>query len=344
MTDVLIRTTGRAGRITLSRPQSLNALTWEMCNAIEAALDAWRDDDAVELVVIDAAGDRAFCSGGDIAEMYHKGCAGDFDFGRRFWTEEYRLNAKVAEFPKPYVAFMQGYTMGGGVGVSCHGSHRVVGATTQVAMPECAIGIIPDVGGSLILSRTKGCIGHYIGTTGYRMGPGDAILAGFADTFMPEEKWPALIERLETSGDPACIADAARPAPEAPLAAIGDWIHRHYDRPSMAEVMRSLDTDRSDISAKTRKALSTGSPLAVACTHEAIARVRGATSIRRALELEYRFTYRAMEESDFLEGIRAAIIDKDRRPNWRHGTLEDVTEAEVAHMLMPLGADRLVLD
>ena len=344
MTDILIRKTGRAGRITLNRPQALNALTWDMCNAIEAALDAWRSDDAVQLVVIDAAGDRAFCSGGDIAEMYRRGRAGDFEFGRRFWSEEYRLNAKVAEFPKPYIAFMQGYTMGGGVGVSCHGSHRIVGTTTRVAMPECAIGIIPDVGGTLILSRAPRCLGNYIGTTGYRMGPGDAILAGFADMFIPEDHWPDLIVHLETGGDPACIDEAARTAPAAPLADRGGWIEGHFKHATMAEVMRSLDRDRSEISATTRKALSMGSPLAVACAHEAIARVRGATSIRRALELEYRFSYRAMEESDFLEGIRAAIIDKDRRPNWRHGTLDEVTEAEVAHMLMPLGANRLMLD
>ena len=229
MTDIQIRKTGRAGRITLNRPQALNALTWDMCLAIEAALDAWRDDDTVDLVVIDAAGERAFCSGGDIAEMYRRGRAGDYDFGRRFWTDEYRMNAKVAEFPKPYIAFMQGYTMGGGVGVSCHGSHRIVGGTTRVAMPECGIGIIPDVGGTLILSRAAGCLGHFIGTTGHRMDAGDAILAGFADTFIPETEWPALIERLEASGDPAVIAEAAHPAPSAEIASRRDWGQPHFN-------------------------------------------------------------------------------------------------------------------
>jgi len=151
--DIHIRTEGRAGRITLTRPKSLNALSYEMCLAIERALDAWRDDDAVALVLIDAEGDKAFCAGGDVQQLYEKGRAGDYTFGRRFWADEYRLNAKIAEYPKPYVALMQGFVMGGGVGISCHGSHRIVCDTTRIAMPECSIGLVPDVGGSLLLAR-----------------------------------------------------------------------------------------------------------------------------------------------------------------------------------------------
>ena len=147
MSDISIRITGRAGRITLTRPKALNALTYEMCLAIEDALDAWREDDAVDLVVMDAEGDRAFCSGGDIAELYATGTKGDFAYGRRFWADEYRLNAKIFAYPKPVVSFLQGFTMGGGVGLGCHGSHRVVGESSQIAMPECGIGLLPDVGG-----------------------------------------------------------------------------------------------------------------------------------------------------------------------------------------------------
>ena len=190
MSDILIRKIGRAGRITLNRPDALNALTYAMIHDIEAALDAWRDDDEVALVVIDAAGEKAFSAGGDIAEMYRTGTAGDFAYGRTFWADEYRVNAKIAEYPKPYVAFMQGFTMGGGVGVSCHGSHRVVGESSRIAMPECGIGLIPDVGGSFLLARAPGRLGEYLGTTGTRMGPGDAIFAGFADLFIPEAAGP----------------------------------------------------------------------------------------------------------------------------------------------------------
>ena len=152
MPDINIRLTGHAGRITLTRPKALNAMTYEMCLAIERALDDWRDDPAVALVVIDAEGDRAFCSGGDIAELYETGTKGDYAYGRRFWADEYRLNAKIFDYPKPVVSFLQGFVMGGGVGIGCHGSHRIVGETSQIAMPECGIGLVPDVGGSLMLA------------------------------------------------------------------------------------------------------------------------------------------------------------------------------------------------
>jgi enoyl-CoA hydratase len=344
MSDLLVSTKGRAGRITLNRPEALNALTWEMCLKIEDALDAWADDDEVALVIVDAAGEKAFCAGGDIAEMYRRGRAGDLAYGRRFWADEYRLNAKIAEYPKPYVAFMQGFTMGGGVGVACHGSHRIVGETSRIAMPECGIGLIPDVGGTMLLARAPGRLGEFLGTTGHRMDAGEAILAGFADSFVPETDWPALIAKLEASGDAGLIAGAARPAPQAKLSPSLDWIDRTFHGRTVGDVLRGLDGDRGEMSALTRKALAQGSPLSIACAYEAIGRVRGTSGIRRALEMEYRFTWRAVAESDFLEGIRAAIIDKDRSPDWRHASPEEVTPAEVARMLMPLGADRLTFE
>ncbi|RMD91318.1 MAG: enoyl-CoA hydratase/isomerase family protein, partial [Alphaproteobacteria bacterium] len=164
--EILIRKEGRAGRITLNRPEALNALTWPMVTAIEQALDAWADDDELALIVIDGAGERAFCAGGDIAELYRTGRAGDYDYGRRFWRDEYRMNAKLFHFPKPVVTFLHGFVMGGGVGVGCHGSHRIVCEGSVVAMPECGIGLVPDVGGSLILARAPGRLGEYLGTTG----------------------------------------------------------------------------------------------------------------------------------------------------------------------------------
>jgi enoyl-CoA hydratase len=169
----------------LNRPAALNALTWEMCTPDRGRAGRLGRDDAVAMLVIDAAGEKAFCAGGDIAEMYATGTAGDFDYGRRFWADEYRMNAKLFNFPKPVATFLQGFTMGGGVGVGCHASHRIVCDTSRIAMPECGIGLVPDVGGSLILARAPGRLGEYLGVTAARMGPGDAIYAGFADYLVP---------------------------------------------------------------------------------------------------------------------------------------------------------------
>ena len=220
MEDVLVRVEGRAGRITLNRPRVLNALSHAMAGAIATALDAWEGDPAVALVLIDGAGERAFCSGGDLAQIWEAARRGDFACERRFWADEYRLNARIARYPKPYVALMHGFVMGSGVGVSAHGSHRVVGESAAVAMPECAIGLVPDVGGTHLLAKAPGRLGEYLGLTGARMGPEDAIVAGFADSFVPEAEWPALAAELAATGDPAAIAARARPAPAGALGAL----------------------------------------------------------------------------------------------------------------------------
>ena len=203
MSDINIRVAGHAGRITLTRPKALNALTYDMCLAIDAALKDWAGNDNVRLVVIDAEGEKAFCAGGDIAEMYYTGTKGNYDYGRKFWRDEYRMNARISEYPKPVVGFLQGFTMGGGVGVGCHGSHRVVGESSQISMPEAGIGLVPDVGGSLLLALAPGRLGEYLGITAARMNAGDAVFAGFADHFIPEDQWPALIAALEETGDAA---------------------------------------------------------------------------------------------------------------------------------------------
>lgn len=343
MSEIDIRIDGRAGRITLNRPQALNALTYGMVQAIDAALRGWAGDDRVTLLVIDAAGDKAFCAGGDIADLYATGRAGDFDFGRRFWRDEYRMNARLAEFPKPVVSLMQGFTMGGGVGVGCHASHRIVGDTSQIAMPECGIGLVPDVGGSLILARAPGRLGEYLGTTAARMRPGDAILAGFADYYLPEGDWPDLIATLCANGDWQAVEAAARPAPAAPLADLGDQIDAHFRYDTLLGILNSLRAEDSDFARAALKSLARNAPLAMACTVEMLHRLRGADSIRTALGMEYRYTFRAMEHGDFLEGIRAAIIDKDRNPTWRHG-LDRVTGMDVANMLLPLGPDALTFE
>ena len=173
--DIFIRKSGYIGHITLNRPDVLNSLTYSMILSIEKALIEWETDENIALIIIDAEGDRAFCAGGDIQILYENGFKKNFAYGKKFWADEYRLNEKIANYKKPFVAFMQGFTMGGGVGVSCHGSHRIVGETSKIAMPECSIGLVPDVGGSFLLAKLPGNIGIFLGVTGKRMRASDAI-------------------------------------------------------------------------------------------------------------------------------------------------------------------------
>ncbi|SIO33211.1 enoyl-CoA hydratase/isomerase family protein [Vannielia litorea] len=346
MSDIHIRTEGRAGRITLTRPKALNALTYEMCRAIDAALIGWATDPATDLVLIDAEGDKAFCAGGDIVEMYQTGTAGNFDYGRTFWRDEYAMNARIARFPKPVVAFMQGFTMGGGVGLGCHASVRIIGDSAQLAMPECGIGLVPDVGGSHILARLSALhpgAGAWLGITGHRL-RGMHGLFGFADHFVAEHHWPELKARMVESGR----AEIPPGIGASDLAAQADFyiemrqMAAHFARPR-TEIAASLAADPSDLAAQALKALTRADPLAAACHIEILSRLGPGSTIEQALALEYRFTHRCMEQGNFLEGIRAAVIDKDRTPKWRHATLSDVTDAEVSAMLAPLGADELTL-
>jgi len=345
MSDIDIRRDGRAGRITLTRPQALNALTHDMCLAIEAALDGWRDDDAVALVLIDAAGERAFCSGGDIVNMYQTGRAGDFAYGQRYWRDEYRMNAKLARYPKPVVSLMQGFTMGGGVGVGCHASHRVVCETSRIAMPECSIGLVPDVGGSYLLARAPGRLGDYLGVTGARMAPADAMLAGFADHFVAGAQWPALIAALVQTGDPQAVMAVARPAPSGMLAAHRPEIDRLFAADDLGDILRALKAGGGEFASGALNLIARGSPLSMACTVEMLRRLRRqGPTIAAALRQEYRFTCRAPEHADFIEGIRAAIIDKDKSPHWRHAAPGTVPADDVAFMLASLGDTELHLE
>ncbi|WP_373944468.1 enoyl-CoA hydratase/isomerase family protein [Paracoccus marcusii] len=329
MDDLTIRTAGRAGRITFTRPKALNALTHAMARAIHDALDGWRDDPAVALVIINAEGDRAFCAGGDIAAVYHAGRAGDHQVGRDFFRDEYRMNAAIADFPKPIVAFMQGFVMGGGVGVGGHASHRIVGDTTRIAMPESGIGLIPDVGGTWLLGRAPGRIGEYLAMTGGRMTAGDAIHAGFADMYIPEADWPGLIAMLEDSGDVTGLR--GHPAPAATLdrrdlSAFGGR--------TLADITVALQEAGDD---ESLEALRRNSPLSMAAGLAMVRAARGDDCMQQSLSREYRFTARATAESDFLEGVRAQIIDKDRKPVWRRDASDDTLRA----MLAPLGDDEL---
>ncbi len=341
MADVSARLEGRAGIITLTRPQALNALSHPMSLAVEAALDAWRDNANVALVIMEAEGEKAFCAGGDIASIYHQAKAGELQPARDFWREEYRLNVKIAEYPKPIVSFMQGFIMGGGVGLGCHGRHRIVGDTSKVAMPECGIGLIPDVGGSLILARAPGRIGEYVGLTGERLNAADAIFAGFANLYVPESEWPALKAALVETGDAELAEKAGREAQGAALPALMPMLERVFSAGTVSGILERLEAEEGEAAQKALAAIRRGSPISLAATLEIVRRARSFSSVREAVALEYRFTWRSHEQGDFVEGIRAQLIDKDRTPHWKHPAADAAPPDYIAMMLESLGENEI---
>lgn len=331
---------GRLGRLRLNRPDALNALTHDMALAMEDALKGWRGDAEVETVVVDAEGDKAFCAGGDIQALYYSGLESP-EPGRRFWRDEYRLNAMIASYPKPYVALMNGITMGGGVGVSAHGSHRIVTENTMVAMPEASIGFMPDVGGTWLLSRAPGETGLYLGLTGARMNAADAIFAGFADHYVPSAKLADLVAALAEGKPPdTAIAHFGEQAPGGELAGLQDKIGDAFGKSEVMSCvarLKEMAAQGDDWAQKALSMIGRNAPLSLAATFAAIHRARAFTRLEESLSLEYCFAHRAIAGHDFLEGIRAMVIDKDRKPEWRPASLHKVTPEMVDGLLAPLG-------
>ncbi|MGH1417728.1 MAG: enoyl-CoA hydratase/isomerase family protein [Hyphomicrobiaceae bacterium] len=339
--ELLVWQDGPLGRLRLNRPRALNALTSSMAKAIEHALTKWRDDDSITAVVIDAEGDKAFCAGGDILDLYAVGKGGDPEPGRQFWQEEYRLNAMIDAYPKPYIAIMNGITLGGGVGISAHGSHRIVTERTMLAMPETGIGFMPDAGGTWILSRAPGLTGHYLGMAGARLNASDAIFSGFADYYVESKNLSEFIATLKSGDTPnAVVAKFALPVGDGQLKNKQTRIKDAFSQPTALGCVKRLQEmakDGDEWAEKTYAILRRNAPLAVAATFEAINAAKKFSSLEQCLALEYRFAHRAAASHDFYEGIRAAIIDKDKKPQWEPNTLEDVTPTMVDEVLAPLG-------
>ncbi|SJZ95981.1 enoyl-CoA hydratase/isomerase family protein [Consotaella salsifontis] len=327
---------GRVGRIVLRRPKALNALTTEMCQAIEVALLAWRDDPQVTMALIEGEGERAFCAGADIAALHAMGRQGDFASAQHFFHEEYRLNRLIAHYPKPYVALMDGIVMGGGVGLSAHGSHRIVTERSAVAMPECAIGLVPDVGSSLLLTRAPGRTGEYLGLTGARMGAADALFAGFADVMVPTDRLAALKAELLAAGRPDVIAPFAVDAGSSRLARHRDETDAAFAGGDLLAIVGRLEAGASSFATEAAAAIRKGSPLSLAATLAIIAAVREEPTVERALVMEYRFATRALPKGEFIEGIRAAVVDKDRQPRWSPARLEELDVSRLLEMLAPV--------
>jgi enoyl-CoA hydratase len=338
--ELLVRKDGRAGRLTMNRPKALNALTYDMVGQIDAALSAWQDDPTIELIVLDGAGDRGLCAGGDVRSLYDSRAEGS-TFARRFWRDEYRLNARISRYPKPFVSLMDGIVMGGGIGLSAHSSHRIVTERSQLAMPETGIGLIPDVGGTWLLARAPGSVGEYLGLTGERMTASDAIFAGFADVLVSTARLPALVEQICKAGagpvEEAIRAFANPPGPSV-LHERRSAVDEIFSAPDVEAIVSRLDSSGHDWAVKTAATLRSKSPKALKITLAAVRNARGLSSLEQALDVEYRLVSRLFEDGEFVEGVRALLVDKDKAPKWTPPSLADVKSGLVAAYMSPLPA------
>jgi enoyl-CoA hydratase/carnithine racemase len=345
--DLIARREGAAGIIRLNRPKAINAVTLEMFRDIDKALDNFEADPAVAVIVLEGAGERGLCAGGDIRALWESSKVSG-DLGKVLWREEYILNARIKKFPKPYVAFMDGIVMGGGVGLSAHSSHRVVTERTKLAMPEVGLGFFPDVGGTFLLSRSPGEIGTYFGLTGQTMNGPDAIHARFADAVVPSARLPALREALTKvrpgtlSSEIKTLIDGFATGEKAgPVAVKQSQIDAWFAHDRMEDIVAALKQDGSELAQTTQKTLGEKSPRGMVVTLRLLRLARRSSSLEECLVREYRAALQVFRSDDFREGVRAAVIDKDRNPKWSPPDIEDVTPAMVAPYLAEIGADEL---
>ena len=327
---VIARRDGRVGRIVLNRPQALNALDLAMIRACTRALTEWRDDPHVHGVVIEGAGDRAFCAGGDVRALRQYELDGEHHNAETFFLEEYELNLMIATYPKPYVALIDGICMGGGIGLSVHAPYRVATEHAAFAMPETAIGFFPDIGATFFLPRLPGEIGTYLGLTGLRMQGADAVHAGLATHFTPRAELPALSHALAEDG-PAALGCHAAPLPAFSLASQRAAIDRCFGADSMREIVQRLEASGDEWAARTLAALRAVSPSALCWTLEALRRGANLT-LPQCQSAELALTRTTMRHPDFAEGVRAMVVDKDRKPRWQPARIEEVEPAETATM------------
>jgi enoyl-CoA hydratase len=348
--DLVARREGAVGVIRLNRPKAINAVTLEMFRDVDKALDRFEADPAVGLILLEGAGERGLCAGGDIRALYEESKVKG-DLGKILWREEYILNARIAKFAKPYVAFMDGIVMGGGVGLSAHGGHRVVTERTKLAMPEVGLGFFPDVGGTWLLSRSPGEIGTYFGLTGQTMNGPDAVYARFADAVVPSGRLAALREALiklragMSSAEVRTTIDGFATGETAgPVAAMQPQIDAWFARDRMQDIVAALQRDGSELAQSTLKTLNEKSPRGMVVALKLLRLARASSSLEQCLVREYRAALEVFASDDFREGIRAAVIDKDRNPRWSPPAIEEVTPEMVAPYFAEIGADELVFD
>jgi enoyl-CoA hydratase len=343
---VLAAVEGAMGHITLNRPKAINALTLEMVRLIDLALTRFELDPAVSVVVLDGAGERGFCAGGDIVALQESAKQGTDD-ARIFWSEEYALNARIADYPKPIVAIMDGVVMGGGIGLAGHASHRLATERLVSAMPEVGIGFAPDVGGTWLLSRQDGELGTHLALTGARIGARDAIAAGLADRIVAAEAIPELLLDLRDGDVDGSILTAEEVEVDLPagnLVAARRWIAECYAHDTVEEIVAALKASRELPAKASAIGILAKSPTSLKVTLRALRSAAELPSLEDALRQELRVSVGFLRHPDFAEGIRAQVVDKDRKPRWNPARLEDVDAASLEPFFAPLGDQDLNLD
>lgn len=325
--SLLTRIDGRAGRMVMNRPPSLNAIDLPMIRAMTRILLEWRDDPAVQLVIIEGAGGRAFCAGGDIVALREDAMAGRTDAVESFFAEEYELNKLIAAYPKPYVSLIDGVCMGGGIGVSIYGPYRVATEHVMFAMPETIIGFFPDIGGSYFLPRLPGELGSYLGLTGARVRGADSVRAGFATHYVPRARMAELSTALAADGAGA-LGAFSEALPDGTLAAERPAIDRIFAGDDVQAIVARLEAEGSDWSRATQKLLGGVSPSACVWSLRAL-RAGARLDLAACLAMELRMTRVITRHPDFIEGVRAMLVDKDRTPKWTPATLREVQAAEI---------------
>ena len=336
--EILTHVDGGVGLLTLNRPKAINSLTHAMVTAMDATLAAWATDDDVMSVVVSGAGDRGLCAGGDVVAIYHSVQA-DGAEARRFWFDEYRLNARIGRFPKPYIVLMDGIVMGGGLGIGMHGTVRVVTDTSKIAMPEVGIGLIPDVGGTMLLSRAPGLLGLHAALTGAPFAAADAIVLGFADHYIPHAELEAFTTAVVTDGVQAALRVHTQPPPPSALVAQRDWIDQCYAGETVMDIVAALRSHDGGPAHDAADLIATRSPIALAVTLASIRRAAAYKTLEETLVQEYRVSCAAARSHDLVEGIRAQVVDKDRNPTWSPVSLAAVTDEDVQSYFAPADPD-----
>lgn len=359
--EVLFEVKGQVGLITLNRPQALNALTLNMVRRMNEQLALWADDPMVQVVAVRGGG-RAFCSGGDVkavALAIKSGDPAQMSLARDFFREEYTLNHRIHTYPKPYISLIDGIVMGGGKGISAHGSHCIISENTLFAMPETSIGFFPDVGGGYFLPRCPGQTGTYLALTSTRIGPVDCIYIGFATHYVPAASFAALTDALVATDfgggdktdrrkdshhrvDELVAAFAIEPSGDSLIAPVRPQIDDCFGHDSIEGILTALEAEGGDFAMTTLQAMYGMSPTSLKI---ALAQIRRGETLHfaRVMTMEYRLSQAIVQSHDFYEGIRAALIDKDRQPQWQPSRVSDVSAEAVEAAFAPLGENDLIL-